>query len=95
MQDAFMPIRTFNGQLTMKKQPTLWLTMIVCTAPVGLSSCQSLLEGPAATPPAACSTVNDESLVTRLEKENARLKKQLADSMQDNATLRDLAAKKW
>ncbi len=30
-----------------------------------------------------------------LESENARLKKLLADSMLDNAALKDLLAKKW
>jgi putative transposase len=31
----------------------------------------------------------------RLESENARLKKLLADAMLDNAALKDLLAKKW
>lgn len=86
----------------MKKQRPVWFTIVLCAAAMGLASCQSLsdhpfgnLFGAAETPAPACSTVNDDSQLKKLQAENAKLKKQLADAMQDNATLRDLAARKW
>ncbi len=39
--------------------------------------------------------VSDAKRLRGLEDENTRLKKLLADTMLDNAVLRDLAAKKW
>ena len=39
--------------------------------------------------------VSDARRLRRLEQENARLKKLLADQMLDNAVLKDLASKKW
>jgi hypothetical protein len=86
----------------MSKQRPVSLMIVLCVAALGLSACQSLsdhpfenLFGTAKTPPPACAAVNDESQLQKLQAENAKLKKQLADAMQDNATLRDLAARKW
>jgi putative transposase len=39
--------------------------------------------------------VSEAKRLKQLEGENARLKKLLADSMLDNAALKDLLAKKW
>ena len=39
--------------------------------------------------------VSDARRLKALEEENARLKKLLADSMLDNAALKDLLGKKW
>lgn len=39
--------------------------------------------------------VSDVRRLKTLEDENARLKKLLAEQMLDNATLKDVAAKKW
>jgi putative transposase len=39
--------------------------------------------------------VSEARRLTQLEGENARLKKLLADSMLDNAALKDLLSKKW
>lgn len=39
--------------------------------------------------------VSDARRLKTLEEENARLKKLLAESMLDNAILKDIAAKKW
>jgi putative transposase len=39
--------------------------------------------------------VSDARRLKALEEENARLKKLLAESMLDNAILKDVAAKKW
>jgi putative transposase len=39
--------------------------------------------------------VSDARKLKTLEEENARLKKLLADSMLDNAALKDLLARKW
>ena len=39
--------------------------------------------------------VSDARRLKTLEEENARLKKLLADSMLDNAALKDLLGKKW
>ncbi len=39
--------------------------------------------------------VSEAKRLKALESENARLKKLLADSMLDNAALKDLLAKKW
>jgi putative transposase len=39
--------------------------------------------------------VSEARRLKALEDENARLKKLLADSMLDNAALRDLLGKKW
>lgn len=39
--------------------------------------------------------VSEARRLKALEDENARLKKQLADSMLDNAALKDLLGKKW
>ena len=39
--------------------------------------------------------VSQARLLKALEDENARLKKLLAESMLDNAVLKDVAAKKW
>jgi hypothetical protein len=86
----------------MKMQRPVTSVIVLCAAAMGLASCQSLADHPfdnlfgtAKTPAAACATVNDPSQLQKLEVENAKLKKQLADAMQDNATLRDLAAGKW
>ena len=43
--------------------------------------------------PAACAS--DAKRLRALEDENGKLKKLLADAMLDNATLKDLSAKKW
>ena len=40
-------------------------------------------------------SVSDAKRLKELEAENARLKKLLADSMLDNAALKDLLGKKW
>lgn len=39
--------------------------------------------------------VSEARRLKQLERENARLKKLLADSMLDNAALKDLLSKKW
>jgi putative transposase len=39
--------------------------------------------------------VSDSRRLKTLEEENARLKKLLAEAMLDNATLKEVAAKKW
>ena len=39
--------------------------------------------------------VSDARRLRRLEEENTKLKKLLAEAMLDNAMLRDLAARKW
>jgi putative transposase len=39
--------------------------------------------------------VSDARRLRQLEEENARLKKLLADSMLDNAMLKEIASKKW
>ena len=39
--------------------------------------------------------VSEAKRLKRLESENAKLKKLLADAMLDNAALKDLLAKKW
>ncbi len=39
--------------------------------------------------------VSDAKRLKALEEENARLKRLLAESMLDNAMLKDIAAKKW
>ncbi len=39
--------------------------------------------------------LSDAKRLKRLESENAKLKKLLADAMLDNAALKDLLAKKW
>jgi hypothetical protein len=86
----------------MRKRSPIWFFVLLCAAATGLASCEGMSEGPfrdmfGATekPAASCGPTSDGSRMTRLEKENAKLKKRLAETMQDNATLRDLAAKKW
>lgn len=86
----------------MKKQWPLRAVLLSCAA-IALASCQGSsgspfgsLFGSAAAPPPACSAAGgDDGQVAKLQKENAKLKRQLAQAMEDNATLRDLAAKKW
>jgi len=86
----------------MKKQRPLRAILLLCAA-IGLASCQSSSGSPFAglfgappAPPPSCGAANaDEGRVVKLQKENARLRRQLAQAMEDNATLRDLAAKKW
>ena len=39
--------------------------------------------------------VSDARRLRRLEEENSKLKKLLAEAMLDNAMLRDVAARKW
>ena len=39
--------------------------------------------------------VSDARRLRRLEEENTKLKKLLAEAMLDNAMLRDVAARKW
>ncbi len=79
----------------------LGLGLIMCVAAMGLASCQGLSDGtlfggaPDAAPPPACPVTNDDIRVRNLQAENAKLRKQLADAMRDNAMLRDLAVKKW
>lgn len=86
----------------MKQQRPVSFVIVLCAAAFGLSACQSLSDHPfdnffgtAKTPVPSCAAVNDDSQLQKLQAENAKLKKQLADAMQDNATLRDLAARKW
>ena len=86
----------------MKKQRPVWLVIVMCSAVIGLASCQNPsdnpfanLFGPAPTPSPSCSATADAGVVTKLQAENAKLKKQLAEAMQANAMLRDLAAKTW
>jgi hypothetical protein len=86
----------------MKKQRPVWFVMVICSAALGLASCQNPSDNPfanlfgsAPTPSPSCSATADTSVATKLQAENAKLKKQLADAMHDNAMLRDLAAKTW
>jgi hypothetical protein len=86
----------------MRKQRPVSLMIVLCAMALGLSSCQSLSDHPfenffgtAKNSAPSCVAVNDDSQLTKLQAENAKLKKQLADAMQDNATLRDLATRKW
>jgi hypothetical protein len=86
----------------MKKQRPVSFVIVLCVGALGLSSCQSLSDHPfekffstPKTPAPSCAAVNDDTQVQKLQAENAKLKKQLADAIQDNATLRDLAARKW
>jgi hypothetical protein len=86
----------------MRKRSPIGVFVVLCAAATGLASCESISQGPfhdmfgtTEKPAVSCAPTNDESRMARLEKENARLKKRLAETMQDNATLRDLAAKKW
>ena len=85
----------------MKPQRPFFVMIVLCAAALGLSACQSLSDhsfenffGTAKTAP-SCVAVHDDSQLQKLQAENAKLKKQLADTMQDNATLRDLAARQW
>lgn len=75
---------------------------LVIGAAIGLAACQGPSDGPFGklfgapeTPAPACAAVADDGRTKNLQAENARLKKQLADAMRDNAMLRDLAVKKW
>ena len=77
------------------KRPA-FLTIALCSAAMSLSACENFsgnLFGAAAPRTPSCEAANDE--VAKLQADNAKLKKQLADAMKDNATLRELAAKKW
>lgn len=85
----------------MKKLRPFRAILLLC-ASIGLASCQSSSGGPFAglfgstPPPPSCNAANsDDGRVAKLQKENAWLKRQLAQAMEDNVTLRDLAAKKW
>lgn len=87
----------------MVNQPSFRVIPLLCAAAIGLASCQSSSGGPFASlfgapeaPPPACNAPSpDTAHIVKLQKENAKLKKQLAAEQEDNATLRDLAAKKW
>ena len=86
----------------MRKRSPIRFFILLCAAATSLSSCESVSEGPfhdmfGATekPTVSCRPKNEHGRVTRLEKENAKLRKRLAEAMRDNATLKDLAAKKW
>src|SRR5271156_2365485 len=82
----------------MKQRRPVWLGLVICAASIGLASCQGgtlFGSAPEAAPPPACTVVQDDGRVKSLQAENAKLKKQLADAMRDNAMLRDLAVKKW
>jgi len=85
----------------MNKQRPVWIVIVLCSFTIGLTSCQNLqnpfanLFGPPAEtsgspPPLACTATDNDSArrLKVLEAENAKLK-------QDNAMLKDLAAKKW
>jgi len=45
--------------------------------------------------PICAASIGSARRLNQLEGENARLKKLLADSMLDNAALKDLLSKKW
>ena len=85
----------------MKQQRRIRLGLVICVAAMSLAACQGLSDGtffggaPEAAPPPACPVAADDTRVRNLQAENAKLRKQLADAMRDNAMLRDLAVKKW
>ena len=85
----------------MKQQRPIRFGIVIAIAAIGLSSCQNLSDGrlfggtPEQAPAPPCAVVHDDGRLKSLQTENAKLKKQLADAMQDNAMLRDLAVKKW
>ncbi len=87
----------------MMKQHPIWFLAFAGTVATALASCQSLsdhpfgnLFGAGETPSAPCGVAaSDSAPVTKLQAENAALKKQLAEAMRDNAMLKDLAAKNW
>ena len=82
----------------MRKHPPIRL-IVLCASAMGLAACQSISDGgvfgTAEKPLASCDSTNEHAQTTKLQKENAKLKRQLAETLQDNATLRDLASKKW
>ncbi|MGH7033694.1 MAG: hypothetical protein ACREFL_08195 [Stellaceae bacterium] len=86
----------------MVNQPSFRVIPLLCAAALCLASCQSSSGGPFAglfgapeAPPSCNAPIPDTARLVRLQKENAKLRKQLAAEREDNATLRDLAAKKW
>ncbi|HXS42412.1 MAG TPA: hypothetical protein VN766_19615 [Stellaceae bacterium] len=87
----------------MVNQQAFRVIPLLCAAALGLAACQSssggpfagLFGSPEAAPPSCKAPSPDTAGLVKLQKENAKLKKQLAAAQEDNATLRDLAAKKW
>lgn len=87
----------------MVNQPSVRVIPLLCAAALCLASCQSssggpfagLFGAPEAAPPSCSAPSPDSARTVKLQKENAKLRKQLAAEQEDNATLRDLAAKKW
>jgi hypothetical protein len=87
----------------MVNRQSFWVIPLLCAAAICLASCQSssggpfssLFGAPEAAPPSCKAPSPDTAHIVKLQKENARLRKQLAAEQEDNATLRDLAAKKW
>ena len=87
----------------MVNRQSLWVIPLLCTAAICLASCQSssggpfasLFGAPEAAPPSCKAPSPDTAHIVKLQKENARLRKQLAAEQEAHATLRDLAAKKW
>jgi hypothetical protein len=113
-------IAAITGASTMKTRRPAWMTVVVCGFVIVLTSCSNMpnpfaSSPPPPPPPAPAPTLSctetDGAYARRvrtLEAQNAKLKRELADAvqddaalkrelddaMQDNSMLKDLAAKK-